>query len=231
METGCILVLKIILSRFGTFVPLDVNAVMNALDLSTQWFCIRIRFIAFILVHCQVELISGDQNGNIRVWDLTSNSCSRELVPDGEAAVRSITIAQDGTKVVAANNRGKCFIWKLGERDTSQFDPLQRIDAHKTYILKCCFSPDAKLLATASADHTVKLWNVKDFSLFKTLTGHQRWVWDCAFAADSAYIVTASSDQVARLWDVNQGETMRTYTGHNKAVVCVALNDSSPEKK
>ena len=28
----------------------------------------------------QMELISGDQNGNIRVWDLTANSCSCELV-------------------------------------------------------------------------------------------------------------------------------------------------------
>lgn len=28
----------------------------------------------------QTELISGDQNGNIRVWDLTANSCSCELV-------------------------------------------------------------------------------------------------------------------------------------------------------
>lgn len=28
----------------------------------------------------QTELISGDQNGNIRVWDLRANSCSCELV-------------------------------------------------------------------------------------------------------------------------------------------------------
>lgn len=27
----------------------------------------------------QADLISGDQNGNIRVWDLTANACSREL--------------------------------------------------------------------------------------------------------------------------------------------------------
>lgn len=39
-----------------------------------------------ILHHCmfiyffQKELISGDQNGNIRVWDLAANSCSCELV-------------------------------------------------------------------------------------------------------------------------------------------------------
>jgi len=179
----------------------------------------------------QGELISGDQNGNIRVWDLTANACSRELVPDGETAIRSLTVASDGSKVVAANNLGKCFVWKLAEKDTSKFDPLLKIDAHKTYILKTLFSPDTKLLATASADHTIKLWSGKDFSLVKTLTGHQRWVWDCAFSADSAYLVSVSSDQVARLWDLSQGETIRTYTGHTKAIVCTTLNDVSVTDK
>ncbi|GMN54801.1 hypothetical protein TIFTF001_023923 [Ficus carica] len=52
------------------------------------------------------ELISGDQNGNIRVWDLTANSCSCELVPEVDTAVRSLTVMWDGSLVVAANNNG-----------------------------------------------------------------------------------------------------------------------------
>ena len=47
------------------------------------------------------------------------NTCSRELVPEGETAVRSLTIAADGSLVVAANNKGSCFVWQLGENDTS----------------------------------------------------------------------------------------------------------------
>lgn len=173
----------------------------------------------------QAELISGDQNGNIRVWDLTANACSKELVPDGETGVKSISISADASMVAAANNKGKCFVWKLLDEDTSKLEPLHKIEAHSKYILKCLFSPDLKYLATTSADHTVKLWNTKKFTLAKVLVGHQRWVWDAVFSADSAYLVTGSSDQVARLWDVNQGETIRQYTGHHKAIVCLALND------
>jgi len=115
---------------------------------------------AAVLHPNQAELISGDQNGNIRVWDLNASACSRELIPDGETAVRSVTVSSDGSRVAAGNNAGKCFVWRLAaEKDTSRFDPLQKIEAHKgAYLLKCLFSPDAKLLATASADHTVKLW-------------------------------------------------------------------------
>ncbi|RLN38781.1 hypothetical protein C2845_PM01G32270 [Panicum miliaceum] len=61
----------------------------------------------------QKELISGDQNGNIRVWDLAANSCNCELVPEVDTAVRSLTVMWDGSMVVAANNRGTCYVWRL----------------------------------------------------------------------------------------------------------------------
>lgn len=174
----------------------------------------------------QGEIISGDQDGNIRVWDLTANACSYELVPDGKVAVRSVSVASDASMVVAANNRGTCFVWKLDAANV--FEPLHKVEAHSTYCLKALLSPDVKYLATTSSDKTTKIWNIEEnFALDKTLVGHQRWVWDCAFSADSAYLVTASSDKTARLWDLSSGEAILEYSGHGKALTCVALNDSS----
>jgi len=174
----------------------------------------------------QAELICGLQNGTVRVWDLAENKCTREHLTEGETAIRSITVAPNATQVVAANNKGHAFIWSLGADDTSQFEDLKQLDAHKTYILNARFSPDASLLATTSADTTIKIWNVKeDYKLEKTLSAHTRWVWDCVFSADSAYLVSASSDNSARLWALSTGETIRHYTNHHKAVVAVALAD------
>eukprot|EP00954_Amorphochlora_amoebiformis_P024246 1365185-Amorphochlora_amoeboformis.AAC.1 len=147
----------------------------------------------------QGEIISGDEDGNIRVWDLTANACSYELVPDGKCAIRSITIAPDASLVMAANNRGTCFIWKLNEGNRGNvFQPLHKIEAHDTYCLKALISPDVKYLATTSADKTIKIWNIsKKFELEKTLVGHQRWVWDCCFSADSQYLVSG------QMWSVS----------------------------
>ncbi|RUO95414.1 quinon protein alcohol dehydrogenase-like superfamily, partial [Jimgerdemannia flammicorona] len=200
----------------------------------------------------QGELISCDQNGSIKVWDLSANECTHEWVsidgfdlifitnpryhsslslvrkllcsrssmrihpklwivlahvfqvPEEDVPIRSVTVASDGSMLVAANNK---LHW---DWDYDECVPLRH-------------------LATCSADTTVKIWSTSSFQfeLEKTLVGHQRWVWDCAFSADSAYLVTASSDHVARLWELAQGETIRQYNGHNKAAVCVALNDLS----
>lgn len=74
--------------------------------------------------------------------------------------------------------------------ETTDLQPITRIQAHSTYITRCLFSPDGKKLATASADHSIKIWDTSTFLLDKTLTGHQRWVWDCVFSADSAYLIS-----------------------------------------
>jgi len=141
-------------------------------------------------------------------------------------------LASDGSLMVAANNSGMVYVWELGKSQTAGDDdvearPFQKTHAHKTYVLRCLLSPNNKLMATTSADTTVKLWSVPEFKLERTLTGHQRWVWDAIFSSDSAYLITASSDQSARLWDVNQAETIRHYHGHHKGVICAALSDAS----
>jgi G protein beta subunit-like protein len=58
----------------------------------------------------QSELISCDQNGSIKIWDLAGNSCTHELVPEEDVAVRSVTVGSDGSLLVAANNQVKMRI-------------------------------------------------------------------------------------------------------------------------
>jgi len=178
----------------------------------------------------QEEIVCGYQNGMIRVWDLKTNKESK-IFATKENALRSISFRSDAKLCAVANNEGTCFVYQLGPDSTNQFELLKQFEAHKRYVLKCLFSPDTKSFATASADHTVRIWDTKVWKCRKTLTGHQKWVWDCVFSSDSTYLVTASSDNVARLWDMAQGESIRHYTGHHKAVSCVALNDSADTLK
>ena len=178
-----------------------------------------------VIVHPnEEELISGDQNGNVRVWELAKGSCSCELVPEIGTAIRSISVAYDGSLAVAANNNGTCFVWRLSSKTGSvtHFEPLHKLKKPDS-------APQGAEWASTSSDKTIKLWSLENFELKQTLKGHQKWVWDCVFSVDAAYLVSASSDCTACLWDLSNGDAIRVYSGHQKAVCCCALNDCAVE--
>ncbi|KAM0715266.1 hypothetical protein Q7P37_008764 [Cladosporium fusiforme] len=199
----------------------------------------------------QGELISCDRGGNVRIWDLGENKCSHQLVPEDDKSVASVTVATDGSLLCAAVSNsvhGSVFVWRLiTVRDVTTLIPVTKYRAHGTYITRVLLSPDVRHLATCSADHTARIWQVdleraqkaainseqngsgedEGFELEQELDGHQRWVWDCAFSADSAYLVTACSDHYARLWELQSKLIIRQYNGHHRGAVCVALNDYS----
>ena len=63
------------------------------------------------------------------------------------------------------------------------------------------FSPDGRLLATASGDKTARLWNPATGKHLRTLTGHDSAVHGVAFSPDGRLLATASDDKTARLWN------------------------------
>lgn len=175
----------------------------------------------------QGEIVVGLADGTIRILDLVAGKISCTLdMSDDDTGIRSVSCSSDGKLLAAVNNDGLATVYEMPQRDSSSIIKVKTWKAHSTYILKTVFSPNGKYLATASADSTIKLWSVPEFTEEKTLSGHTQWVWDCAFSADSAYLFSGSSDKTAFLWDLAQGEAVREYKGHGKAIVCVALNDS-----
>lgn len=181
----------------------------------------------------QVELIAGDNQGKVLVWDLTGNRVRRTLIPEEGVPIRSVSIAPDAKLVVCANHEGTCYVWQLSDEDPGddalqKIHPLHKIDAHSAYILRCCFSPEAKYLATTSADNTTNIWrsHAEGFARCFTLTGHTKWVWDCAFTSDGQYLVTGSSDCTCKLWDIRSGEQRSEFTGFKRGVTALALVDA-----
>ena len=99
-----------------------------------------------VIIHPnQGELISGDQSGSIRIWDLAENSCTHELIPEEDVPVRSVSMAVDGSLLVAGNNKGNVYTWKTrSQGDLTELEALTKVSAHAKYITKVLLSPDTR---------------------------------------------------------------------------------------
>ncbi|XP_067935101.1 target of rapamycin complex subunit lst8-like [Watersipora subatra] len=181
----------------------------------------------------QAELFVGDQSGAIHIWDLKSER-TEQYVPDASSGIQSISVDAEGTHMAAVTDKGVCFIWHLtqgrGSGELTQPHPKEKLTAHRKYALKCLFSPDSTLLATTSADGTIRIWKTIDFSKVAELSlgaeNSKLWVWDCAFSDDSTYIISGSSDNFARLWCIDTGKVEKEFAGHTKAITSLAFKES-----
>ncbi|KAL7938542.1 hypothetical protein V8C35DRAFT_319713 [Trichoderma chlorosporum] len=71
-----------------------------------------------------------------------------------------------------------------------------------------------KLLALASEDQTIQLWNTATATIYQTLEGHDDRIRAIAFLPDGKTLASASDDQTIRLWDTTTGTLQQTSRGN-----------------
>jgi WD40 repeat protein/tRNA A-37 threonylcarbamoyl transferase component Bud32 len=106
--------------------------------------------------------------------------------------------------------------------------PPKTLSGHSSDVNSVVFAPDGKILASASDDKTIKLWNSATGQEIRTLTGHSNWIWATAFSPNGKILASAGADKTIKLWDVATGNLISTLKGHTDNVSSVAF---SPDGK
>ena len=96
------------------------------------------------------------------------------------------------------------------------------LKGHNETVWGISFSPDGQRIATASWDHTAKIWSV-DGRLLKTLEGHRDRIYGLSFSPNGQRVATASYDRTMKLWTV-EGDLLQTFEGHWKGLMDVSFS-------
>ncbi len=104
---------------------------------------------------------------------------------------------------------------------------VRTLAGHSAWVNYAVFSRDGKLIASASQDQTIRVWDAHTGLEKSILTGHRHNVTYAAFDANSELLATASADRSVRVWNLHNARTLLTLSKHEAEVACVDFNQMS----
>ncbi|NJL09231.1 MAG: hypothetical protein HC908_00365 [Calothrix sp. SM1_7_51] len=102
-----------------------------------------------------------------------------------------------------------------------------RFTGHFAPVTAVAISPDGKILASGSADRSIKLSNMVSGREINALQGHTEVISRLAISPDSKTIISGDATGVIKLWDISTGKLLRTLQEHTSGIRAFAISRDS----
>ncbi|NJK82151.1 MAG: WD40 repeat domain-containing protein [Chloroflexaceae bacterium] len=178
-----------------------------------------------------MTLASASSDATVRLHKVIQGKpitgSSGRILKHNNITVGSLSFAPDNRVLACGLVTGEVWLWQWRQHKTWPWDrnnlTVRRLREHRDAVACVAFSPDVRLLATGSFDHTVQLWDVGQGKPRYQPFHHDSVVLSVAFSPDGQMLASGVQDGHIYLWDVQRGTPLRRLKGHSLAVNSVAF--------
>jgi WD40 repeat protein len=155
----------------------------------------------------------GYTNDPIRIWSVSTGQTRREITTNF-GYVYILKLLSNGIHLAAGGfNPYDVRIFNINDGSL-----VATLKGHTGYVLDLAQVGD-DLLASASEDRTVRIWNLTTTNSTKfTLQGHTYGVYALK-QISSQILASASFDSTLKLWNITSGQEMRTLRNHTGGIL------------
>jgi len=167
-------------------------------------------------------LVTAGRDKTAKVWDLKAKE-SVVTFPEHQQIVYGVAVKADGSLGFSVGADKQLRTWN----PKGEGKQVKNAGGHGDEIFKVAFNPKQPMLATSSADKSVRLWNSDTLAAGKTLAGLNDFVFAVAFSADGALVAGGSYDGGVAVWKVADGAPVKVFN----ASPGIVTKDPEPKKK
>ncbi len=163
------------------------------------------------------RLMAVTLEGEIRTLDCKTGKVtfSKKL----EAPADSLATSPNGTVWAASCNRGKVLVFAVKNPKAAP----TVLTKHSKKVSALAFSNDGKLLASASLDASICVWDVATRKV-KHEIKMKRGIRTVVFSPDGKQIAAAALDRSIYVWELGQADPVHVLKGHMFNVRCLAIS-------
>jgi RNA polymerase sigma factor (sigma-70 family) len=149
----------------------------------------------------------------IQLWDLTTGKLVHRLNP-GNDRVLSMVFSADSSRLVSVSSDSRnakpteVKLW-----DVMTGNEARSFSGHQGDVLSVALTPDDRMLATGSADKTLRLWEVATGTERARIAGHEAPVFSLDFSPEGNLLAAASNDAPVYIWDVYGMSSLKVAGG------------------